>query len=132
MLSSMTPTLLMTEERLAALGTPGGSRIISMVLLAALAWVEGGDAAAMVGRSRFHHQYSPDLVFHEPGGLTEEEQRVLQRLGHELRAVNRDYGDMHVVTWDLATGAVDAASDPRGIGEPRFAPVERALPAAAR
>jgi hypothetical protein len=27
---------------------------------------------------------------------------------------------MQVVTWDFASGTVDAAADPRGIGEPRF------------
>ena len=36
MLSSMTPTFLETDTQVAVLGTPGGSRIISMVLLAAL------------------------------------------------------------------------------------------------
>ena len=35
-LSSMTPTFLETDDRVAILGTPGGSRIITMVLLAAL------------------------------------------------------------------------------------------------
>src|SRR5690606_28055575 len=40
-LSSMTPTFVDTGERLAVLGTPGGSRIISMVLLAVLDAVHG-------------------------------------------------------------------------------------------
>ena len=34
MLSSMSPTFLESERGIAILGTPGGSRIISMVLLA--------------------------------------------------------------------------------------------------
>jgi gamma-glutamyltranspeptidase/glutathione hydrolase len=36
MLSSMSTTFLESERGLAILGTPGGSRIITMVLLAAL------------------------------------------------------------------------------------------------
>jgi len=122
MLSSMTPTLLINDRRLAILGTPGGSRIITMVLLASLAWVDGADANAMVSRPRLHHQYFPDRVSFEPGALTAEEQAALAALGHELAPVRRTggYGNLQVVTWDRVSGEVDAASDPRGIGEPRF------------
>ena len=31
--------------------------------------------------------------------------------------VSRFYGNMQVVTWDFATGEVEAASDPRGQGD---------------
>ena len=120
MLSSMTPTLLESADGLALLGTPGGSRIITMVLLASLAWIEGGDAAAMVAEPRLHHQYYPDVVGYEDAALEESTIAGLQALGHSLRSVGRGYGDMHVVTWDYASGAVEAASDPRGIGEPRY------------
>jgi gamma-glutamyltranspeptidase/glutathione hydrolase len=120
MLSSMTPTILKSERGIALLGTPGGSRIITMVFLASLAWIEGGDAAAMVAVPRFHHQYVPDVIEYERGALDAATVADLERLGHALREVGRDYGDMHVVTWDTATGAVDAASDPRGIGEVRY------------
>ena len=120
MLSSMTPTLLESDDGLALLGTPGGSRIITMVLLASLAWIEGADAAAMVAEPRLHHQYYPDVVGYEEDALQAATIAALQALGHSLRAVGRSYGDMHVVTWDYTSGAVDAASDPRGIGEPRF------------
>jgi gamma-glutamyltranspeptidase/glutathione hydrolase len=120
MLSSMTPTILKSERGIALLGTPGGSRIITMVFLASLAWIEGGDAAAMVAVPRFHHQYSPDVIEYERSALDAGTVADLEGLGHSLREVGRDYGDMHVVTWDTSTGAVAAASDPRGIGEVRF------------
>jgi gamma-glutamyltranspeptidase/glutathione hydrolase len=120
MLSSMTPTLLRSERGLSLLGTPGGSRIITMVLLASLAWIDGGDAAAMVAVPRIHHQYIPDVIEHEANALDATTLAALRALGHMLREVGRDYGDMHVVTWDFATGAVDAAADPRGIGEARY------------
>jgi len=70
MLSSMTPTFLESPRGVAVLGTPGGSRIISMVLLASLAWLEGADAEEMVALPRYHHQYLPDRVFYEPEAFT--------------------------------------------------------------
>ncbi len=119
MLSSMTPTILRSERGLAVVGTPGGSRIISMVLLASLAWMDGASAQQMVSAPRLHHQYMPDVVTFEPDALSEREQTALRALGHELRAVRRRYGNMQVVTWDFASGASEAASDPRADGEAR-------------
>jgi len=120
MLSSMTPTLLRGENGLALLGTPGGSRIITMVLLASLAWVDGGDAEAVAATRRFHHQYLPDVVEHEPGAFDAATIAGLEALGHTLREVRQAYGDMHIVTWDFRDGVVEAASDPRGVGEVRY------------
>lgn len=120
MLSSMTPTILVNDNGLGILGTPGGSRIITMVLLAALEWMGGGDADAMVSLPRIHHQYFPDQIGYEPGALMADEIRALEALGHVLAEARFSFGNMHVVTWDFDSGAVDAASDPRGIGEPRY------------
>lgn len=101
---------------MAVLGTPGGSRIISMVLLAAIDFMEGADAQAMVSHSRYHHQFLPDEVEYEPGGLNEELLTALAAHGHSLRNTGRRYGDMQVIVKDKKTGALQAASDPRGIG----------------
>ncbi len=117
MLSSMSPTFLESQRGVAILGTPGGSRIISMVLLAALAWAGGADATQMVGLKRYHHQYFPDVVSYEEGAFTPEEKAGLEAKGHKLELSERSYGNMQVVTWDRATGRVDAASDPRGGGD---------------
>lgn len=117
MLSSMSPTFLESERGVAIVGTPGGSRIISMVLLASLAWFDGADAGQMVGLKRYHHQYSPDVVSHEQGALSAEEETGLAARGHKLESSARSYGNMQVVTWDRATGEVKAASDPRGGGD---------------
>lgn len=122
MLSSMTPTILRTDDRVAVLGTPGGSQIITMVFLAGLAWIEGSDAADMAGRPRFHHQYFPDRIFFEPASLTTAEQASLEAMGHTLTPNRRTTGNgnLQIVTWNRITGEVAAASDPRGLGEPRF------------
>jgi gamma-glutamyltranspeptidase/glutathione hydrolase len=117
MLSSMSPTILESERGAAILGTPGGSRIITMVTLATLDWLRGADAGTMVSRPRFHHQYLPDKLFYEPGAFTDEEVAALRALGHQPTVVDRQYGNMQVVTWDRVTGEVEAASDPRGQGD---------------
>ena len=116
MLSSMTPTFLESERGLAILGTPGGSRIVTMVLLGALAWMEGADAEGIVGLPRVHHQYIPDSVSFEAGAMDEELQVALAELGHELRESSRPWGNMQAITIEYADGTVTAASDPRRNG----------------
>lgn len=118
-LSSMTPTMLENGEHLAILGTPGGSRIITMVLLGALEAIEGQDVASWVSRPRFHHQYLPDHIQIEDAAFDAQLQRELEALGHTIKPVGRDYGDMHAVHWNKQTGELQAASDPRGVGQAR-------------
>ncbi len=115
-LSSMTPTFVETDQRIAVLGTPGGSRIITMVLLAVLATLDGADAETIVSAPRYHHQYLPDAVYYEPGALSEAEQAELERRGFTLRSAGREYGNFHAVLWNTAADELDAAADPRGIG----------------
>ena len=116
MLSSMTPTFLEDADRVAILGTPGGSRIISMVLLATLEFAAGGGPDAWVGAPRFHHQYLPDRVQYEPGGLTNDEIDGLKQLGHRFKPVRYRYGNMQGIVWNKSSAEVLAASDPRGEG----------------
>ena len=118
-LSSMSPTFLESERGVAIVGTPGGSRIITMVLRAAIAWMEGASAAEMVALKRFHHQYYPDSVAYEEGAFSEAQLTELTERGHQLRKSGRPFGNMNVVTWDFASGAVEAATDPRGKVEGR-------------
>ena len=116
-LSSMTPTFVETPAGLMIIGSPGGSYIISMVLLGTLNYLDGMSAAEVVKYPRYHHQYSPDVVEYETDALNPAEIQALQSKGHKLEAEARRWGNMQVVTWDFATGTVQAASDPRGIGE---------------
>ncbi len=120
-LSSMTPTMLENSQQLAVLGTPGGSRIITMVLLGALEAIEGKTVDTWVSRPRFHHQYLPDHIQVEDAALGAEQQAELEAMGHQIKAVGRDYGDMHAVHWDKTTNTLSAASDPRGVGQARVA-----------
>jgi gamma-glutamyltranspeptidase / glutathione hydrolase len=122
-LSSMSPTFLENERGVAILGTPGGSRIITMVLLAALEYAAGGDAQAMVQLPRFHHQYMPDMIMFENGAFPEKTEQELELRGHVLKKQMSPYGggfayygNMQSVVWDKRTNQVSAASDKRGIG----------------
>ena len=114
MLSSMMPTFIESPRGVAVLGTPGGSRIISMVLLASLAWLEGADAATMAALPRYHHQYLPDQVLHEPGAFSAEQAESLAARGHRLHESSRLYGNLNVVTWEYDGNQLEAATDPRG------------------
>ncbi len=116
MLSSMTPTFIENDEQLAILGTPGGSRIISMVLLAIMDVVSGKTPDFWVASPRFHHQYVPDVIQYEKGALTEEEIKDLTDLGHQLKEIPYRYGNMQGIQLNKQTGELSAASDPRGEG----------------
>jgi gamma-glutamyltranspeptidase/glutathione hydrolase len=116
-LSSMTPTFVETSKGLMIVGSPGGSTIISMVLLGTLNYLDGMNAAQIVKYPHYHHQYLPDDVDYEQGAFTDKEIKELQAMGHGLKLSGRQWGNMQVITWDYATGKIEAASDPRGEGE---------------
>ena len=115
MLSSMTPTFIEKPDGLMILGTPGGSYIMGMVLLATLNWMDGLPPEDFIKLPRFHHQYLPDELRFEPGALSDEEKDKLSAFGHNLRE-SRQPGNLQIVTWDYAKREVKAVSDPRGVG----------------
>lgn len=122
-LSSMSPTFLLTKDRVAVLGTPGGSRIPTMMLLATLSFAEGRQPLSWVSLPRFHHQYLPDQVVYEHDAFDKHLLDVLKRMGHRLISLSKDYGrssyyygDMQAVSWDKKEKALFAASDPRKMG----------------
>ena len=116
MLSSMTPSFIESDRGIAILGTPGGSKIITMVLLSILNWINGGTADDMTSVKRFHHQYLPDIIQHEKGAFSNSDIDKLRSIGHTLKEV-RDYGNMQVITIDKDTGKVETSSDPRALIE---------------
>lgn len=116
MLSSMTPTFLEDAKRIGVLGTPGGSRIPSMVLLSVLDFAGGNGPDSWVRIRRFHHQFIPDVLEYEPDALNSSQHQKLAALGHRLKAARFRYGDMQAVQWDKRTQTLTAASDRRGEG----------------
>jgi gamma-glutamyltranspeptidase/glutathione hydrolase len=117
-LSSMTPTFVEDEKGVLVLGAPGGSRIVSQVLLAVLDYVAKPevDLARLVGMPRYHHQFWPDQVEIEPEGFSAEWRSAMSAKGHTLRVVNRRWGNMQAVFKARRGGVAWAASDPRGEG----------------
>lgn len=120
MLSSMSPTFIESDRGIAILGTPGGSRIISMVMLAALDYMRGKTAQQIVAAPRFHHQYLPDIILYEPRGLSANRVRRLAQLGHGMTPSPRQYGNLQIITWDYDSDTLNAAADPRGVGLARI------------
>ncbi len=113
MLSSMSPTIIKGPDRVGILGTPGGSRIISMVILGILDFLEGNDPQSWVSLPRIHHQYLPDEISAETDALTADQITELESRGHTVTVRQRPWGNMHAVLWDLETGELSAAHDPR-------------------
>jgi len=116
-LSSMSPTFIDSPEAFASFGTPGGSRIPSMVLLAILEYLDGQPVSRWPAVPRYHHQYLPDQVEYEPDAFTSAQLSALQARGYSLKPTNRRYGNQQVLRWDKQTGNLEAASDPRGVGQ---------------
>ena len=115
-LSSMSPSFIESAEDFACFGTPGGSRIPSMVLLAMLQYLDQQPIEHWPSVARYHHQFRPDLIEHEPDTFSPAEITELEALGHQLKSTGRQYGNQQVLLWDKQGGKVAAASDPRGIG----------------
>jgi gamma-glutamyltranspeptidase / glutathione hydrolase len=116
MLSSMSPSFLASEAGVAILGTPGGSRIVTMVLQAILSAVAGERAEQWVAKARLHHQFLPDRIEYEPAALSPDQAAALEAKGHRLSPVADGFGNMQAVFWDRRANRVEAASDPRGHG----------------
>lgn len=116
-LSSMSPTFIENDQHLMVIGTPGGSRIITMVLLGILDFIDQKSAQDIVAAPRFHHQYLPNKVQIESSGFSQQEQQDIMDYGHDIQALSRQYGNMQVITYDKINHTLEAASDPRGEGE---------------
>lgn len=133
MLSSMTPTFMESVDKVAVLGTPGGSRIITMVLLGMLGYDAGLDAQQVAALPRYHHQWMPDLILAESGAFAPETLQSLRAMGHEVKGgdagglgSSHRWGNLQTVEWDKRTGALSTGSDPRnpvGAGKVELAPV---------
>ncbi len=115
-LSSMSPSFIEGPNDFSAFGTPGGSRIPSMNVLAMLEYLDGQAPQQWVASARIHHQYLPDVLGFEPGALTAAQQQRLMKKGHELKELTRNYGNQQVLWWQKDSGHSAAASDPRGHG----------------
>ncbi|WP_024850539.1 gamma-glutamyltransferase [Hydrogenovibrio kuenenii] len=116
MLSSMTPTILLKGDQVVmAVGTPGGSSIITSVFQTIVnVFDKGMDAQDAVNATRVHHQLFPkDQINYNPS-LPKATKDALRLMGYNLRK-NNYLGDVQLVF--KRQGKWQAASDIRGRGE---------------
>ncbi|MDM3868797.1 gamma-glutamyltransferase [Proteus vulgaris] len=85
-LSSMSPTIVTKEGKpFLILGSPGGSRIISITLQTALNIIEFGmPPQEAVNSPRIHHQWLPDEVYYEQRGLSKDTLEKLSSMGYKM------------------------------------------------
>lgn len=120
MLSSMTPTFMESADKVAVIGTPGGSRIITMVLLGILGYDAGLDAQQVSALPRYHHQWLPDVIEAESNAFSPQTVKALQTMGHALklpgdtaaggRGSSHVWGNLQTVEWDKRSNAPAAAA----------------------
>ncbi|WP_425482195.1 gamma-glutamyltransferase [Cognatiluteimonas profundi] len=113
MLSSMAPTFMESPDKVAILGSPGGSRIITEVLLGILGYDDGLTAQQVTQVPRFHHQWLPDVISAENGALDPATVKALQAMGHTVNAGEAPWGNMQTVEWDKRGNTLSGGSDPR-------------------
>lgn len=115
-LSSMTPTIVFKDgQPLLATGSPGGSRIITMVLQILLNVIDHGlNIAEATSAVRIHHQWLPDRLFVERG-LGPDTLALLRRHGHDP-VLSRAAGSVQSVMRLQNGSGFLGASDPRSLG----------------
>ena len=118
-LSSMTPTIVTENGKLRmAVGTPGGSTIITQVLQIILNVLEYDmDAGSAVSASRVHHQWLPDVLRVEKFGLGAMTLEELGRRGHKIKQTG-SWGNANAIVVK-PDNTLEGAADPRGEGEVR-------------
>jgi len=115
-LSSMAPTLVTRDGRLfMTLGSPGGARIISIVLQTLLNVIDHGMAPQeAVDAPRIHHQWLPDTVYYETRGMSADTREAMQARGYTL-VEQSPWGALGLIVVggvaDAALGSVSSGND---------------------
>ena len=114
-LSSMSPTIVTKDGKpVMVVGTPGGSRIITVVLLTIINVIDYGmDIQQALDAPRFHQQWLPDLTNLEPDTISPETRKTLEEWGQKF---GKPQGANHVAA--ILVGAPSLNGKP--IGENRY------------
>ena len=117
MLSSMSPTLVLKRgEPFMAVGSPGGSRIITTVAQAILNFTRFQlSPQQTVAQPRFHHQWVPDVLYLERDRFDINTRQSLIRFGYNIEE-SAPYCDLQLVIVD-SDQLFASASDPRNGGK---------------
>jgi len=95
--SSMTPAIVCNANGVEiVMGTPGGPTIVSATVQSQLYLLEfGWNSRDAVEARRIHHQWMPDILFHE-AGIPADVTRGLESRGHRLQ-LKTPLTDMNVI-----------------------------------
>jgi gamma-glutamyltranspeptidase / glutathione hydrolase len=132
MLSSMTPTIVVRDGKVALVtGSPGGRTIVNTVLSVVLGVTEYGlTGPEAVALSRLHHQWMPDRITVETNGIPEETLARLRAMGHEVTSATRQ-GEAHSI-WVGADGTPYGVHDKRAPDSKASVPRNLTSPSAGR
>ena len=112
-LSSMAPTLVTKDGKtFMVLGSPGGSRIITITLETALNVIDYGmPPQEAVDAPRIHQQWLPDQVFYETRGLSPDTLKILDGMGYAMKE-QTPWGaaELILIGLDGAAGVQSASS----------------------
>ncbi len=116
MLSSMTPSIVAKDgELVAVVGSPGGRAIINIVLQVILNFVEFEmNIQEAVNAARIHHQWLPDYVRIEEGGVTAATVTKLENQGYKI-SVRGEQGRANSIMIDPDNGDRLGAADLRNV-----------------
>ena len=126
MLSSMTPTIVLKDNKPSLIvGTPGGSTIITSVFQIILNIYEFNmSMQEAVNAPRFHHQWLPDVVIIEEGGIDSVKDSILRSKNYLVislpikvdgpgMSARSSIGKVDAIFID-ENGKVSIGADPRG------------------
>lgn len=99
-LSSMSPTVVSKDGKpFMVIGSPGGSRIITITLEAIINVIDHGmDIQEAIDAPRIHHQWLPDTIYVERNGLSPDTLKLLSGMGYKLDIAEAGKG------WGQAAG----------------------------
>ncbi|MFM2484093.1 gamma-glutamyltransferase [Celerinatantimonas yamalensis] len=85
-LSSMSPTIVTKDGHIyLVVGSPGGSRIITITLETVVNIIDFGmGPQEAVNAPRIHHQWLPDKVYYETRGLSPDTLKQLKKMGYNM------------------------------------------------
>ena len=112
-LSSMSPTLITKDGKtFMVLGSPGGSRIITITLQTALNVIDHGmGLQEAVDAPRIHQQWLPDEVYYETRALSADTVKILTEKGYKM--VEQDpWGAAEAILYGLPGANAAARSSP--------------------
>ncbi len=120
-LSSMTPTIVLKDNKpYIIIGSPGGSRIITVVLQVILNCIDFHmNIQEAIDAPRIHHQWMPDKIFYEKFSLIKDVKNNLEKMGYKFEDADKRFPILGVaegIMIDQENGTVYGASDPRGSG----------------